>query len=191
MKNIKILFIFGLILMLFITLTCSLIYLVTQQSLRLGANEILAQLAIETSLKLEAVQDINTTFPSEKIDVSRSLNAFVMVYDNNKNLIATSGMIGNDEPTYPKSVLDNVDVNRDNRVTWQPKSKLRFATVAIKYNKGYIVSARSLSETEKLINIIGKLVLSTWLACTVFTAIVLGVIYKFMNKTYTNKKYSN
>jgi hypothetical protein len=102
-----------------------------------------------------------------------------MVYDNNKNLLAAS-VIG--EPSYPVSVLDYVKQNGESRVTWQPASGLRYASVAIKYDNGYIVAARSLSETERLIDITGKLILSAWLAFVIFTAFVILCIYIYLNK---------
>lgn len=95
-------------------------------------------------------------------------------YYENKNLIATSVMTG--DPSYPASVLDYVGQNGESRVTWQPASGLRYASVAIKYDNGYIVAARSLSETERLIDTIGKLVLAAWLA------FVIICIYIFLNK---------
>lgn len=184
MKKAKNIFVLWLIVMFLVTFTCSLVYLVAQQSLRLGANELPAQLAIETSIKLQNGQSVKDAVPTEKVDISKSLNAFVMVYDNNKSLIATSGIKDNNDPVYPKGVLDSVDLKSESRITWQPVVGLRFSTVAIKYSNGYIVAGRSLSETEKLIAKLGELVFMAWLACTVFSAFALGVIYVFMKKVY-------
>jgi len=64
--------------------------------------------------------------------------------------------------------LDNVAQKGETRVAWQPETGLRFATVAIKYNNEYIVAARSLSETGKLIDKLGRLIFMAWLACAVF-----------------------
>lgn len=188
MKKIKGVFIFWVIIMFLITFTCSLVFLVAQQSLRIGVNEAPMQLAVETSLKLQKDPSINNAITTEKVDGLKSLNTFVIVYDKNKNLIATSAINASSELSYPKSVLNNVQQNNESRITWQPQSGLRFATVAIKYNNGYIVAARSLYETEKLIGIIGKLVLVAWLSCTAFSVFALGVIYIFMNKVYKNRK---
>jgi hypothetical protein len=170
--------------MFLITFTSTLVYLVTQQSLRLGANEPPLQVATETLLKLQSGLSAKDAISAEKVDISKSLNAFVMVYDSNKSLIATSGIINNSIPLYPKGVLDNVTQKNEARVTWQPKVGLRFATVAIKYNDGYIVAARSLSETEQLIGKLGGLVFLAWLACTVFSAFALGIIYTFMKRVF-------
>lgn len=52
MKMGKKLFLIWIISMFFITFTCTVSYLVTQQSLRLGANAVPAQLAKETAIHL-------------------------------------------------------------------------------------------------------------------------------------------
>ena len=84
MKTTKSIFVLWVVVMFLVTFTCSLVYLVAQQSLRLGANELPTQLAVETSMKLQGGQIVKNAIPAEKVDISKSLNAFVMVYDRNK-----------------------------------------------------------------------------------------------------------
>lgn len=184
MKIAKKVLLLWLIVMFLVTFTCSIVYLVAQQSLRLGANELPSQLVIETSIKLQNGQSAKDAIPTEKVDISKSLNVFVMVYDSNKSLIATSGIIGNNDPVYPKGVFDSTDQKGESRITWQPEVGLRFATVAIKYNNGYIVAGRSLTETEKLIEKLGELVFVAWIACTVLLALALGVVFILVKKAY-------
>lgn len=188
MKTIKSVFLFWIIVMFLVTFVSCLVYTIAQQSLRLGANEQPMQLAIDTSVKLQEGLNAKDAVPTDKVDISKSLSPFVLVYDNNKNLIAASGMIGSSEPSYPKGVLSYVDQKGEDRVTWQTQTGLRFATVAIKYNNGYIVAGRSLRETERLIDTIGKLVALAWLACAVFSAVASFVIYFLMKKIYTMRK---
>jgi len=188
MKTIKKIFIFWLIGMFLVTFTCSLIYIVEQQSLRLGANELPMQYAIDTSVKLQKGISANNAIAGDKVDISKSLSPFVMIFDDNKNLIAESGMMGDSEPVYPKSVLNYVDQKGESRVTWQTQTGLRFATAAIKYSNGYIVAGRSLHETEKLIDTIGKLVALAWLVCTVFSAVTSLAIYFLMKKSICNEE---
>lgn len=183
MKIVKKVLLLWLIVMFLMTFTCSLVYLVAQQSLRLGANELPFQLAIETSIKLQNGQGVNDAIPTEKVDITRSMNFFVMVYDHNRNLIATSGIMGNNDPVYPKGVFDSVDQKGESRITWQPEVGLRFATVAIKYSNGYIVAGQSLTETEKLIDKLGELVFIVWLTCTVFLALAIGVVFVFIKRS--------
>jgi hypothetical protein len=159
-----------------VTFTCSLTYLVTQQALRLGANELPMQLATDTAIKLQTGIRAESAIPANTIDISKSLGTFVMVYDRDKRLLATSARMGRDLPDYPKGVLDTVAQKGESRVTWQPQIGLRFATVAIPLDNGYIVAGQSLRETERLIDQIGNLVLLAWCMCLVCSVIALAVI---------------
>ncbi|MEI8216526.1 MAG: hypothetical protein WCF96_05455 [Eubacteriales bacterium] len=171
------------VMMIFIvTFNCILVYIVAQQTLRLGANELPAQFAIEASTELQNGKSIDLIIPKEKMDVSKGLNTFVMIFDRNKNIVESSGILDNVKPSYPKGVLEYVDKNNESRVTWQPQDGLRFASVAIKYENGYVVAAKSLSETEKLIDKLGGLIFLAWLACIMFITIALSIIYVFIRK---------
>lgn len=180
----KKLVIYWIIIMFFITFTCSLTYLVTQQSLRLGANEQPAQLAADTAIKLQKGKSPESIVQGDKIDLSKSLDTFVMIYDKNRNLQASSGTLNGSNPSYPKGVLSNTVKKGELRVTWQPQTGLRFATVVTKYNNDYIVAARSLKETENLIDNIGKLVLLAWAFSLLLSAIALAIVYAFVKKYF-------
>jgi hypothetical protein len=188
MKTLKSILIFWLIIIFLVTFTCLLTYIVAQQLTRLGANDLPVKLATETSIKLEKGQSPGNSIPGETVDISKSLETFVMIFDRDKNLITKSAMIGNAEPVYPKGVLDYVDKMGEDKVTWQPQEGLRFATVVIKSGDSYIVAGRSLQEPERLIGIIGNIVFFAWLACAVFSSIALGIVYVFIKK-YSRWKY--
>jgi hypothetical protein len=170
-----------------ITLTCSIAYLVTQQSLRLGANAVPALLAKDTAINLQDGQSPESSIPTKRIDASQSGDGFVMVFDKNKNLVATSGMMKTQVPQYPKGVLAYVAKNGEDRVTWQTQTGLRFASVAIQSKQYYIVGASSLTETENLIDHITKLVMYIWLVCFVGTSIAILVIFAVVKKYLTPK----
>ena len=187
MKTLKSILIFWVIIIFLVTFTCLLTYIVAQQLTRLGANDLPVKLATETSIKLEKGQSPDNSITGETVDISKSLETFVMIFDKDKNLIATSAMMGNVEPVYPKGVLNYVDRIREERVTWQPETGLRFATVVIKTGDNYTVAGRSLQEPERLIGIIGNLVFFAWLACAVFSTIALGIVYIFIKKVFKGK----
>lgn len=165
-----------------LTFTCMLTYVVMQQSLRLGANELPKQFASDAVIQLENGENPAILFSKNKIDISKSPDTFVMVFDNNQNLVSSSATMGGKQLSYPKGVLDYVAHNGEDRVTWQTTAGLRFASVAMKYNHGYVVTARSLSFTESLIDTLGKLILMAWAACLICSAIAVTVIYMAMKK---------
>ncbi|WP_240875398.1 hypothetical protein [Shimazuella soli] len=168
--------------MFLVTFTCSLTYLVTQQSIRLGANELPAQAAHDTAYNLQHGQNPTSSIPVNKIDITKSMDTFVMIFDKHQNLLATSGRMNNQNPSYPKGVLDTVKKKGEDRVTWETKTGLRFATVAIQTNHNYIVAAHSLYETEKRIDSISKLVLLAWTMYLICSVIAFGIIFVVVRK---------
>jgi hypothetical protein len=181
-KTVKNIIIFLVLIAFLITFTSLLVYVAAQQILRLGANSMPAELAAKISINLENSKSLLDAVPGEIIDISKSPGTFAMVFDKDKNLIASSAVMGIDEPEYPKGVLDYVDKNGEDRVTWQPQKGLRFATVAIKAGDKYIVAGRSLKETENLINTVGNLIFYSWLASLIFSSATLAIIYVFIKK---------
>jgi len=103
-------------------------------------------------------------------DMFTTITPFVMIYDQDKNCIVSSGLrSGAFLPfyqSYPAGCLTAADKTGENRVTWQPTSYLRFATVVIKYHYSgypnqnyYIVGAYSLSESERATGDFGGLMI--------------------------------
>ena len=197
MKLIKNIFIFWIVIMFLVTFSSLLTYMVAQQVIRLGADNLPATFAIETSIKLENGQNPADSVPGETIDILKSLETFVMIFDKNKNLIVSSAMIGSEKPVYPAGVLDFVEKTGENRVTWQPiagpprESSHRFATVALKSGDYYIVAGRSLKEPERLIGVIENLIFAAWAACIVFSSIALIIIYFFIKKVFKSENQQN
>ena len=164
-----------------LTFNCLLIYVITQQSLRLSANHRPIEIANDLAIKLEAGNKIEVLVASDKTDISKSLSPFVMIYDPNKTLMMTSGLMGNTNPVYPSGVFAYVDQHKTDQVTWQTSNGLRYASVVIKTSNGYIVVAQSLKQTENLIGLIGELDLIAWILGVIFSFGIFG-ISQFMSK---------
>ena len=111
MKESQRILLVGLVLLFVITFTSGLVYLIAQQSIRLGANSDPARLAAETAIRLDAGISPKVALPAEKTDITKSLEPFVMVFDSGKNLVATSGMMGDKapvDPTNKESIFNNI-----------------------------------------------------------------------------------
>lgn len=162
-----------------LTFNCLLVYIITQQSLRLTANHRPLKIANDLAIKLEAGNKIEDVVSSDKIDISKSLSPFIMIYDTDKSLIMTSGLMGNVNPVYPSGVFGYVDQHKTDQVTWQTSNGLRYASVVISYSNGYIVVAQSLIQTERLIGLIGNLDLIAWILGIIFSFGIFG-IFRFM-----------
>jgi hypothetical protein len=163
-----------------ITFACGLAYLIAQQIIRQGANTEPAILATETAIKLNAGNP-NDSVPADKVDLSRSLEPFVMVLDSNWHTIASSATMGKNMPAFPALTASTFQ-NGDARITWEPLKGLRFATVTVKYSGGYIVAGQSLKEAERLEDNIFSLVLFAWIGGVALAEICLWLISRIMKK---------
>lgn len=151
------------------TSTALLTYLIAQQTLRISANDRPVQASIETSINLNNGMSPSEAIPSDKVDIDSSLNVFVLIYGSDKKLIVTNGIKKEGTVSYPTGVLVHAKETGDHRVTWQPATGIRYASVVRKTNGYYVIAAQSLSETEKHIDHIGLLVLLAWLAYSVMS----------------------
>jgi hypothetical protein len=156
-------------------------FVCVQQSLRSSANGPAIAAAQEVQLRLHNGVKTEDAI-DQKTDISTTLLPFEYIYDNNKKLIATSASFGSESFTYPQGVLDSINKNGECRITWQPKSGLRFATVGIKFDGGYIVGCSSLSESEKTTQNISILLLFGSAVYAVGCAMILLIFKKVYNK---------
>ena len=155
---------------------CALVFLVGQQSLRMGANDPQIQMAEDAASSLNAGASVGTVVPSTKVEIADSLAPFVMVFDKSGKVMASSATLHGSVPAYPVGVLNSAQQMGQDRVTWQPETGVRMATVAVPYNNGFVMAGRSLSEVEKreskVENLSGLAMLGIWIAT--FIVILLG-----------------
>lgn len=135
---------------LIVTIIFGTIYTVSQQVLRLTAND--PQIQVASDLARDAAAGNTITADSRKVDLALSLSPFVIVLDDKLNIKSSNAYLEGKQPLPPKGVFDYAKTNLDDRVTWQPKKGVRLALV-VKYfegkQKGYIAVGRSLAEVEK------------------------------------------
>jgi hypothetical protein len=148
------------------------VYVAVQQDLRLTADDAQIALAQSTAARLDNGTLPADAIPADPVDVTDSLEPFVMVFDTGGQLIASSATLNANPVDYPAGVFDTVRVRGQDRVTWQPISGIRDATVAIPWRGGFVVAGRSLRLTEGHIDQIGLVVAAGW----VFTLVLVGVV---------------
>lgn len=155
---------------------CALVYLTVQQSLRMGANDPQIQMAEDAASHLNAGATVYSVIPSTKVEITDSLAAFVIVFDQSGKVLASSATLHGTVPAYPMGVLDYVRKNGQDRVTWQPAPSVRMATVVVPYKNGFVMAGRSLTEVEKresqVESLCGLAMLCIWAAT--FIVVVLG-----------------
>jgi hypothetical protein len=139
------------------------VYLTAQQSLRLGSDDPQIALARRTAAHLDGGAAPASVVP-EQVDLATSLDPFVLVFDADARLLASSVLLHGRTPDYPVGVLDTVRRRGEDRVTWQPEPGVRDATVAVPWRGGFVVAGRSLELTEQHIDQLGLLVGAGWMA---------------------------
>lgn len=130
-----------------LTIIFATIYVQGLQSLRLSADDPQIQMAEDTVLKLD-----NGVSPKSllggKVDIANSLAPFIIIYDKTGKVVAGNGYVDNIIPAVPTGVLTSATPGRDNKVTWQPQSNIRIASVTSAAQNYYVLSGRSLKEVE-------------------------------------------
>jgi len=159
-----------------VTVVIGTIYVVAQQSIRLGANDSQLQIAGDMVSLLQSgakLSDIESQISAlRKVDMDLSLAPFVGVYDESGKALATSGYVDGAPVTPPSGVFSEaMKRGGELRITLEPKKGVRIAAVVRAFDqaaygqgKGFVVSGKSLSEAENRIGKIGFLVLFGWIA---------------------------
>jgi hypothetical protein len=129
-------------------------YLLVQQQLRMGANDPQVQMAEDAARSLAFTAGVEQVVPAQKVDVSRSLAPFLIVYDSSGKVLGSSADLNGRTPELPEGVLQASLKNEENRVTWQPAQGVRIAAVIKPVETqamgmpAYVLAGRSLRESE-------------------------------------------
>jgi hypothetical protein len=163
-----------------VTLVCLITYVASQQVYRMSANDPQIQLAEDIGGQLARGNPPQIYIPQFKVDISKSLGTFIMIYDVNGKLVNGSATIDGKTPELPQGVFDTTKKAGETRFTWQPQKDARTALVMVHYKQvkeGYIAIGRSLREIENREDNLIKIVLIGW-AFTLLSVFVLLYLQK-------------
>lgn len=97
---------------------------------------------------------------------------FVIVYDDQHHVLASSAQQSGSVPDLPPGVLDDAVARGEDRVTWQPTPSIREAVVASPWqttrSHGVVVAGTSLTATENRTRQLGLWVWLAWLVAELF-----------------------
>ncbi len=168
------------------TMLSILIYVVGQQIIRQTANLEQIQIARDSVISFEGGMSPDLVEQiSQKIDISKSLQVFTIVYDDGGKPIASTALLDGKVPTIPSGIFDYVRQHGEDKVTWQPKTGVRSAIVVTRFNNtvsqtsGFVVVGKSLTEVEKNENLLLKLVAIGW-ACTMIATFLTYLCAKYL-----------
>jgi hypothetical protein len=138
-------------------------YVISQQVLRMSANDPQIQLAEDAAQRLSSGETAAGIVPERQIDMATSLAPFVIVYDDAGHPVASSAKLDGSVPMPPKGVFDFVRSNRQERVTWQPRPGVRIASVVNRATNGFVVAGRNMREVEIREALVFKLAALGWI----------------------------
>jgi hypothetical protein len=169
MKNIFKLSVISVIL---VTLFSLMVYVTAQQMLRQGVNSTPAALTADVIYKLESGVSPKSVMLPPTAEISKSISPFVIILDQNKNVLVSSATLDGSVPVIPQGTFDWVEKSGQDRVTWQPQPGVREALVIDKYSasttSGYVVAGASLKESESTIDKLGRNILVGWFVINAF-----------------------
>ena len=113
------------------------------------ANDPQIQLAESAAAALNAGAMPAEVIGPGTVDVGINLAPFVVVYDTSGNVLATSGQLDGHDPVPPKGVLESAQQSGEDIVTWQPRTGVRVAAVAVPWQGGTVMAGRSLRLVEQ------------------------------------------
>ncbi len=162
------------------------LYAVVQQNYRQNANDPQIELAESAAQALSSGFPIDALFQgANRIDMSKSLAPFGMVFDDKGTPLASSGFNGSSSPELPPSgIFDYVRAHGEDRVTWQTPTGQRFAAVVHGWKNttirtatgtpasGFVLAARSLRLVEEREDQLSWITFFGWLGFIVLTFVL-------------------
>src|SRR6185503_12796313 len=112
-----------------VTLMTGMLYAAVQQTYRQGANDPQIQIVTEVAHGLEQGQPVKGLDAAQKDELATSLAPFVLAYDQDGKLVASSATLDGGEPIVPIGALRETDDGDQNRITWQPRKGVREAII--------------------------------------------------------------
>ncbi len=116
-----------------LTVLAGLVYTAVQQNFRQGANDPQIQMAEDAAVQLQDGAQAQTVVGSGKVDMSRSLAPFLIVYDATGHVLASSAQLNGAVPDIPPGVFNSVRASGEDRLTWQPQEGVREAAIVTQF----------------------------------------------------------
>ena len=164
-----------------ITAFCLLVSITVQQSYRQSANDPQIQIAEDIATLISQGANPQNYIPIGKVDISKSLATYILIFDKNGGLIGSSASLDDKTPQIPNGVLASAQKQGETKITWQPKVGVRSATVIVYYkgaNPGYVLVGRSLREVEIREDNLTLMIFATYVLTLLATAACIYILGK-------------
>ena len=150
-----------------LSIVMMLIYASVQQVYRMTANDPQIQTVRDLSMDLSAGRSPIRHFPMDSVDITKSADLFVVIYDQEERPLRSSGFVDGRIPRLPAGVFEVAKKQGEDWVSWEPSRGVRLAMVVAYISSPhpvFVAAGRSLAETENRVNNLSLMVLLAWLA---------------------------
>ncbi len=137
-----------------------------QQMLRRGANQPQIDMVDWYAGEITAGEDPGNAIPPGYVDAERSLQPFVIFYDDQGKPGPGTGYLDQALPAPPSGVFDFVRKQGSENLTWQPRPGVRLASVIKRVNgkkAGFVLAARSLRLVEEQETLLRRIAIGGWI----------------------------
>jgi hypothetical protein len=125
-----------------------LVYAAVQQNYRTSANDPQIQMAQDARAALQTGAAPTSLVATHPVDLASSLAPYLIIYDAQGQVVASSASLNGTTPAIPPGVLTSARTKDVNLVTWQPAPGVRSAVAVVAYPGGYVLAGRSIKVIE-------------------------------------------
>jgi hypothetical protein len=153
-----------------------------QQMLRRGANQPQIEMAKYYATEIGSGQAPDDIIPPGYVDPERSLEPFVIFYDDQGRPEKATGYLDQSAPVPPLGVFIYSRGHGSDTFTWQPRPQVRIATVVQRVtgpHPGFLLAGRSLRNVEEDEAVLYRMTFLGWLVLVLLLAsgaVLLGRI---------------
>ena len=147
--------------------------IIQQGSLRQSANDPQLGMAADLTSRIERGASPASIISRDQTDMDLSLSPFVIAYDEQGRVLASSAQLSGTVPPPPRGVLEFVRYHGEERITWAPRRGVRIASV-IRHvagpQGGFVLAGRNLREIEARKDTVLQMAALVWLG-------LIGIIF--------------
>ncbi|HEY8281746.1 MAG TPA: hypothetical protein VIG28_04630, partial [Leifsonia sp.] len=154
-----------------VTVAIAAVYLSLQQLNRSAADDAGDRLASQVTSAGGAGGGAGGAGAAAHVDLATSLAPFFVVYDRSGVPVSGTGYLDGRLARIPAGVVRTALAEGMDRVTWQPRPGLRYATVAQKDGDRVVVAGQSLKPVEDRIDRLGLMLVVGWIAAVFLLAV--------------------
>jgi hypothetical protein len=166
---------------LILSLIFGVIFKVAQISLQSNLHDPLTYEAVNKAWEVALSQEANNGQLKapflRKVDVANNLDSFMTVYDRDKKVIGSSGVLDGKTPDLPHEFLNDTSPYMRNYFQWTPKEDVHLAGVTVAIgDDGYVLAGRNMQEAYRQGNRAIKSILLGWAGSVVLMTVAYVVL---------------